>query len=96
MVGRRCSRFGARGRRSLPGQALTIEPWLGEQFHWCTRDISVDLLPGMKGTCYLVQEVKYNFMMFKIVFVVVIFVTPLHQVLVHRANPQPLPEARFL
>lgn len=35
-------------------------------------------------------------MMLKIVLVVVIFVTPLHQVLGHRANPQPLPEARFL
>lgn len=93
---RGCSHFGARGRRSLPGQALAVEPWLGEQFHWCTCEISVDLLPGMKGACYPVQEIKYSFMMFKIVLVVVIFVAPLHQLLVHRANPQPLPEARFL
>lgn len=50
----------------------------------------------MKGACYPVQEIKYSFMMFKIVLVVVIFVAPLHQLLVHRANPQPLPEARFL
>lgn len=68
---------------------------LGEQFHWSAHEISVHLPPGMKGACHPVQEIKYSFMMFKVVFVV-IFVAPLHQVLGHRANPQPLPEARFL
>lgn len=80
------------------GGPCQAELWLlslGEQFHWYTLEISVHLPPGMKGACHPVQEIKYSFMMFKVVFVV-IFVAPLHQVLGHRANPQPLPEARFL